>query len=384
MHVERKHAPTSVPPRDVHDRRAPAADVLEQPHVRVVVPRLARRADRAQRREVLLRLALRDQRADQRRRDAEQRHALLLDRRPEPVVRPVGRALEVDHGRAAGAGADDGPRPHDPAHVRREEDALAAVDVGLIRDLARDRDEEAGVHVQRALRPPGRARRVREEVRMLRVDLERRQLARAELDLPFAAVAVPLDDVPHRRCVAHRLVRDLAHRDRRPAAIRVACADERFRLRVEKPLEDRRRREAGEDRHLHCADVRARVRRDRRRRRHRHEDRDTVSGLDAERHERLGQPRHLERELRERQLAPLAVLAAEHRGRRGRRSPRPVVHAARARRSGARRRTTSPTRARRSRRPRRPTAARTRARDRPRPRARSAPALSTERRCSSW
>ena len=51
------------------------------------------------------------------------------------------------------------------------------------------------MHVQRALRPSGRARRVGEEIRVLRVDLERRQLSGPELDLPLAAVALPLDDV---------------------------------------------------------------------------------------------------------------------------------------------------------------------------------------------
>src|SRR5207249_3148496 len=45
----------------VHDRDAAAADVLEQPQVRIAVPRLARGAERLQRRQVRRRLAVRDQ-----------------------------------------------------------------------------------------------------------------------------------------------------------------------------------------------------------------------------------------------------------------------------------------------------------------------------------
>ena len=96
-----------------------------------------------------------------------------------------------------------------------------------------------------------------------------------------------------------------------------------LRLRVLQPLQDRGRREPGEDRHLHGADVRARVRRDRGGRRHGHEDRHAVAGLDAERDERLGEPRHLRRELGERPFAPVAVLAAEDGGRRVRRALAP-------------------------------------------------------------
>ena len=103
-----------------------------------------------------------------------------------------GAPSAIDHGRADGAGADDGPRAHDPAHVGGEEDAVAAVHVGLVRDLARDRDEKAAVDVQRALGPAGRAGRVSEEVRSLRVDLQR--LERSGLfrhELRPAALAAP-------------------------------------------------------------------------------------------------------------------------------------------------------------------------------------------------
>ncbi len=66
---------------------------------------------------------------------------------------------------------------------------------------------------------------------------------------------------------------------------------------------DGRRGEPGEDRDLDRADVRAGVRGDRDLRRHRQEDRDAVALLDAELDERLGEARHLARQLLERELS---------------------------------------------------------------------------------
>ena len=221
---------------------------------------------------------------------------------------------------------------------------------------------------------------------MLRVDLERRELSRRRArPATRRCRGSHSTTCSHRRRVAHRLVRDLAHRHD-------ACRAGRSGSRRRRPsppsprsrCSDRRRREPGEDRHLHRADVRARVRRDRDRRRHRHEDRHAVAGLDAERDERLGEPRHLRRELGERPRAPVAVLAAEHGGARIGRAPRPVVDARPGNVESRRRRTTSPTRGRRTCRARAPTAARTRCRGRRRPRARTCPARRPRQRCSSW
>ena len=97
---------------------------------------------------------------------------MTLDERPE-AVRPgiIGRAV-VEHERAAvGERADDLPRPHDPTDVGEPEQPLAAAQVHLERDLLGDLHEEAAVHVHRALRPAGRAARVRDEQRMLAVDV---------------------------------------------------------------------------------------------------------------------------------------------------------------------------------------------------------------------
>ena len=73
------------------------------------------------------------------------------------------------------------------------------VHVGLVGDLAGDRDEEAALHVDDALRLAGRAGGVGQEVRRLRVDLERRQLARAVGD---ELVHGASDDVLDRRRLA--------------------------------------------------------------------------------------------------------------------------------------------------------------------------------------
>src|SRR6266550_3068101 len=48
---------------------------------------------------------VRDQRPDQRRREAENRHALALDQAPQPVGRPVRSALGEDEGASERAAA---------------------------------------------------------------------------------------------------------------------------------------------------------------------------------------------------------------------------------------------------------------------------------------
>ena len=124
-----------------------------------------------------------------------------------------------------------------------------------------------------------------------------------------------------------------------------------FASRVLQPRGDGRRGEPREDRHLDRAHVRARVRGDRRLGRHRQVDRDAVARLDAERDERLREPRHLVRQLRERQLGARRRPRRARPPRRVRRcASRPAVHAVPGDVQPARRRTRSPTpaRARRS------------------------------------
>ena len=279
--------------------------MVEEPQVRIAVPRLPCRADRLQRGHVRRRLALGKQCAHECRRHAEHRHALRLDQLPQPVGRKVRRAFRVDDGRAAGAAADHCPRAHDPTHVGGEMDAVARLDVGLVGDLARDRRQEAGLHVQRALRLARRPGRVRKQVRMFRIDLSRGQtpIRRRVCDevIPKAIATEghrevvepeppPDDGVRHGRRALQRLVGDLLHRQDLAAAERTVGRDQRLRLGIRKTRRDRRRGEAGEDRHLHGSEVRARVRRDRDLRRHRQVDPNRVALADPDRREPLGQP----------------------------------------------------------------------------------------------
>ena len=90
--------------RVVDDRQPAAADDIEEPAPRLGVPRLAGRAEDAQRRQVVAAnrlLAVAHQRADQRGRDAEDVDAVPLDERPQAIgARVVERAV-VEHHRAA-------------------------------------------------------------------------------------------------------------------------------------------------------------------------------------------------------------------------------------------------------------------------------------------
>ena len=204
-------------------------------------------------------------------------------------------------------------------------DAVARLDVGLVGDLARDRRQEAGLHVQRALRLARRPGRVRKQVRMFRIDLSRGQtpIRRRVCDevIPKAIATEghrevveleppPDDGVRHRRRALQRLVGDLLHRHDLAAAERTVGRDQRLRLGVCETRRDRRRGEAGEDRHLHGSEVRARVRRDRDLRRHRQVDPNRVALADPDRREPLGQPVDGVRQLapRERDAQPVLRL----------------------------------------------------------------------------
>ena len=344
--------------------------MLVEPVVRAAVPRLAGRHDRAERREIGVGVPVRDQRSHERRRDAEHRDSLRLDEPPDAVGGPVRSALHEDDRRPARHRADHGPRPHDPAHVRREEDAVAGAEIGLVRRLAHDREQEAALDVQRALRLARRARRVREEVRRLALDLDRiersrpcrrrsrptRRLVRASsgTSTPARLQTTMCSTVGES---TKRLVEHLLHRDELPAPIRGVRREHDLRAGVREARRHGRAGEAGEDRHLDRADVRARVRGDRGLGRHRQEGPDCVA-LDGRR--ARGAPR---RAVAPRARAPPTSATGALPPRAPR--PRPRDPASRApsgarrppRRSAARRRTTSSTRSRATRRAPRPTVA---------------------------
>ena len=162
---------------------------------------------------------------------------------------------------------------------------------------------------------------------MLRLDLERRELTGAELDVPRSVGSRPFDHVLDRRSLAERFLDRLPHRDPGAAPERVVGGDHDLRLGVTESLDDRRRCESGEDRNLDRTDVGAGVRRNRDPSGHRHVDRDPVSGRYAEPRQRFSEPDDLARQLRERQLVALSVLALEDGGGRVLRSPGPDVDA---------------------------------------------------------
>src|SRR5207247_8662164 len=108
--------------------------------------------------------------------------------------------------------------------------AIATVDVCLVGGLARDRDEESAVHVERALRPSRRARRVREQVRMLRIELERGKNARLTRHLLGPARLPAPDDLLGADDV--RLAKDLEHLDALAAPVGPVRRDPGLRARV--------------------------------------------------------------------------------------------------------------------------------------------------------
>ena len=348
IETERKQAPTSVPPREVDDRRrarrrrARAASGTGAGFHGSPVVAIAVSDDRS-----ASRVALRDQRAHERGRDAEQVHALRLDEPPEPVGR-ASRARPRRRRRVA----PTAPPPttvHGPMIQPMsvdEVDPLARVHVRLVGDLARDRDEEAAVDVDGALRPAGRARRVREQVGRLRVDLDRRQVAagaRGQL-VPVAVAAEhhrrvlepePPPDDRVRRPSARRASAsssDLLHRARRwprrsePSAVITAFAlASASRAAIAGAAKPEKIGTWTAPRCAHACEATATCRR------HRQEDPDRVALADAERGEPLGEPRRSRRRARASSSSVrVAVLAEEDRRR--------LVRPRAAQPSGARRR----------------------------------------------
>ena len=321
---------------------------------------------------------------------------LVLDDPPDTVVRPVGRAFHEDDRRAAGHRADDGPRPHDPAHVRREEHAISGAEVGLVRRLAHDRQQEAALHVQRPLRLSGRSRRVGEEVRGFALDDRRARACPADpRRRPPTTSRAPRSsgtrrprDARRGRCSTLGASASASSSTSfigtsLPRRYDASAVSTSRRAGVGEPRGDSGPGEAREDRHLHRSDVRARVRRDRGLGCHRQERAHDVALADPELAQRLREPAHLARELCPRQRASLAVLGDPHRRFPLGQSRAPSDGRTPRRRSAARPRTRSSTRCRASRRAPRPSGARAGSRGRRRRRARTGRDRRSRARCSS-
>ena len=302
--------------------------MLEEPPVRGRIPRLARRHDCSKRGEVGLGLSVRDERAYEGRRTAKDGYALPLDQLPKPVGRLVGRSLREDEPAAERAASDHLPRAHDPTHVGCKEDDVVLVRVGLVGDLAGDGNEEPALDVDDALRLAGRSGRVREEVGVLRIELEGRECSGTEVDVvPGSSGARPGDDVLDRRCGASRLLDRRPHVEPLATAERSVGGDHNLGLGVLEALEHGGCGKSGEDRHLDSADVRTGVGCDGDLGAHRHVQGDAVAGLDPEANQPLGETRDIARELCERELAAFAVLAREDRSDFVWASLRPPMHA---------------------------------------------------------
>ena len=175
---------------------------------------------------------------------------------------------------------------------------------------------------------------------MLGVDLERLERARPPLHRVgveevatsghrnvVATEPPPDDDVLDRWRLPSRFVDDLLHRHLPAAPQRAVGGDDHLRLGVLQPLRHRGGGEAGEDGHLHRADVSTGVRDDRDLGRHREEVGDAVARLDPERDEGLREAGHPLGKLPVGEPMALAVLRLPGRGRNLGRPLGPAVHA---------------------------------------------------------
>ena len=199
----------------------------------------------------------------------------FLDQPPEAVRWPVRRTFREDDRRAHGTGADHRPRPHDPAHVRREQRRDRRAEVRLVGRLARSR---AGSRRGRAVRPS--AARWRPDVYASRYGCSassstagsapafpRRRPPSGHpvrLSTDSRRPTGPDQNVLDGRRLPERLVGDLLHRDQPAAAGRGVRRDQQPGTGVRQARADRRRREP-EKIGTWIAPTSARVRRDGRR-----------------------------------------------------------------------------------------------------------------------
>ena len=260
--VERKHAPTSVPPLDVHDRlrrrrrRARRASGTGRGSTARRSCRSARSDERSARGSpfgISARTSVGERPSIVTRSDSTSRQSRSSASRARPrrrrSSRRARRAPTTVHGPMI--------QPMSVAKWTRS----PALHVGLVGDLARDRDEEAALDVQRALRPARSCPTCR------RAGTGPRSRPRPAERRPAAASRARATSRRRRRF--HSITcsttarRGAPRRASRASAIALAAAkrpvgaDHDLRLRVLEPRGDRGRGEAGEDRHLHGADVRA-------------------------------------------------------------------------------------------------------------------------------
>ena len=291
----------------VDDRAASAADLAEVPRPAVGIPWLTRRAQDANAAQVVradgLR-SVRNQRADDGRRQPEMGDAVAGDEAPQAVrTRVVGGALEQDEPGAEEERPGDRPRAHHPAEVGEPEQRVARPQVEGVGEVLGGLDREAAVDVDRALRLAGRPGGVDEHVGRLgvggrgglRLDVVEQARARRVDGLvpPSVALRIPRrrrrphpepadDDHPaDRRRQGHGLVGDGLHRHDRAAPEEAVRGDEDTGLAIPKSRGDGRGAVAREDRREDRPDPAEGERRDDRLDEHRKEDPDPIAGADA-------------------------------------------------------------------------------------------------------
>ena len=307
---------------DVDDRHPATADLVEQPHVRVHVPRLPGRAERAERPQIhagVRRAPVRLERAHERGGHAQEVQAVALREARHAVGRrKVGRPVEHHQRAAPRVRPDRRPRAHDPAHVGDPGEPVSRVQIGLEVRLLRQLDEQAPVHVHRALWPAGRAGRVGDHHRVLRRHPHRVDRLAQGIVPVHVATRAPWDvradvavdhDMAHAGGILQRRVHGRLDIDLRPPARARVGGDHRHGARVDQPARDRLGREAREDRDDHRTHPGDRVERRHRSRRHRHHESDAVAVAHAERAKPPGQPGDVVGESAVRARGHLAVLA---------------------------------------------------------------------------
>ena len=274
------------------------------------IDRLADRTEQPQRRAggFLHRPVARlHQRADRGRRGVEDVDLVLVDDFPEPrVARIIRHAFEHQRGRAVRErSVDDVAVAGDPADVGGAPVDVAVVIVEHVLVRHRGVDQIAAGGVQHALRFSGRARRIENEQRVLRVHLRARTLRRHHVGgvvvpdvasgqhVDGCAGAPDHDDVVDAADLVDRRIGVGLERHLAAAAQTFVGGDDDLRLAVLDPAGERFRREAAEHHGMDGADARAGEDGVSRLRNHRQVDGDAVALFDVAVAQHVGEAANL-------------------------------------------------------------------------------------------
>ncbi len=268
------------------------------------------------------------ERANRRRRGIENRHAVALDDLPEAILlRPVWSAF-VHHDRCT---VCQRPVHHvtvsgHPSDIGRAPENILVLDVEDPFHRRVGAGEIAAGRVHDSLRLPGRARRVEDVEKILRVHLLRLTRIRRILHQPVIPVVAPLLDVDHvgtlspmqplhdddvrdRRCSLQRFIGHLLERDDRAAPPSAIGGDEQVALSIVDAVAKRFGAETAEDDRVRRANARAREHGNRELGDERQVNRDAIAPLHAERLQHVGELTDLPVEIEVRQRPAVTRLA---------------------------------------------------------------------------